>query len=191
MDIGQAAKHLDVSIKTIRRLVARGDLRAQRITIPTGSRLEFEVEDLEAYSRKTVHPEVVDKAMDNTQARGGQGPEVDTSGPQELDISEDVHRSSLPVSTVQTGAVFEEMAKAIVRALDTTGPPVAGAGVSIAGQIENLPDLLTVAPVAEYLQVGKSKVLSLLKAGQLRGIKGMGRGWKVKKEDLRKFVEGL
>ncbi len=41
------------------------------------------------------------------------------------------------------------------------------------------------------MRVGKQKVKVLLRTGQLRGIKGMGRGWKVKKEDLRKFLEEL
>ncbi len=45
--------------------------------------------------------------------------------------------------------------------------------------------------VAEVLGCGKSKVLSLLRENKLRGIKGIGRGWKIKKDDLRLFLEEL
>ena len=44
---------------------------------------------------------------------------------------------------------------------------------------------------AEVLGCGKSKVLSLLREGELRGIKGIGRGYKIKKGDLQRYIEEL
>lgn len=53
------------------------------------------------------------------------------------------------------------------------------------------PDLLTMDEVAGYLRVGPGKVRELLRAGKLRGVQGLGRGWRVKREDLRRFMEEL
>ncbi len=35
------------------------------------------------------------------------------------------------------------------------------------------------------------QIAFLIKEGEVRGIKGIGRGWKVKKRDLQRYIEEL
>ena len=48
--------------------------------------------------------------------------------------------------------------------------------------------LLTVAQVAEQLQLHERTVTSWLRQGYLRGFK-LGKEWRVSREDLRSFIE--
>ncbi|MBM2832640.1 MAG: Helix-turn-helix domain [Dehalococcoidia bacterium] len=189
MDIEEAAKHIGVSTKTLRRWVAQGRVQARRVSIPTGTRLEFDPQDLEGLTQK-VHPEAMDRALDTVDAFGGQGPWLDTTGHQPSAISQAVQPSLPPVSIHRTLDFLEYLAKIIAGALDTTGPR-GDSGVSTHGHLEDLPDLLTVDEVAGYLRVGPGKVRELLRSGRLRGVQGLGRGWRVKREDLRRFMEEL
>lgn len=194
MDIEEAARHLGVSTKTLRRWVAQGKLQARRVVIPTGTRLEFDPQDLENVPRESLHPEVLDRDLDMVDtpqpSNDGQCPIVDTTGHDTPFPSRDVQASLPVVSRSQTLAIFEDLAKAFVRAMDTTGHGRA-ADVSRSRQLGDLPDLLTVEEVADYLRVGKDRVRELLRSEKLRGIRGMGRGWRIKRENLQQFIEEL
>lgn len=194
MDIEEAARHLGVSTKTLRRWVAQGKLQARKVSIATGARLEFDPQDLEELSRERIHPRVMEdeplEFEDTALTRKGQDPGMDTNG----------HESALPSPAVQPSLnalpgpqsllVFEDLARALIRALDTNGH---GRTIDLSrdGQLQNLPDLLTMEEVVGYLRVSPTRVRDLLQTGKLRGIRGMGRGWRVKREDLRRFMEEL
>ncbi len=203
MDIEEAAEFLGVSVKTIRRLVSSGELSARRVKGKRGQRLEFIEEDLITFERReTTHPELLDKdgleadqekekLANNVQEKQ----KVDKDGPSLGQDAEDVQEITLPATLPKIVDFIELLSKSIAQNLDTkmdnSGPHEEVMVAAKGGQLDNLPDLLTLDEVSKFLRVGKEKVRQLLKSGDLRGIKGMGRGWKVKKEDLRKFVEEL
>ncbi len=115
VDIGEAAKKLNISVRSVRRLVASGELVAKKIRGTRGGKLDFSDSNLTEYLAN-----------------------------QEI-----------------TGKILED-----------------------------LPDLMSVDVVAKYLGVERPTVMEAIREDILRAIK-LGKGYKVKKEDLRKFVEEL
>lgn len=192
MDIEEAVRHLDVSTKTLRRWVSQGKLQARRIPGATHPRLDFSPEDLDALQRELVHPEVI---LDNVD-EAGQPPSTDdqfVQVPANLDkLGQPPQEDSLPVQVSSLSPIalniLEEIAKALQANLDKSGHQP--------GQTGKLPRqgfalLLSVEEAASYLGVSPAKIRELLREGKLRGIRGMGRGWRIKREDLKKFVEEL
>ncbi|MFD1040645.1 helix-turn-helix domain-containing protein [Virgibacillus byunsanensis] len=51
-------------------------------------------------------------------------------------------------------------------------------------------EIMTVAQVAEYLQLSEMTTYKLVQEGKISGFK-IGRHWRVKKEDLHEFIEEL
>lgn len=53
--------------------------------------------------------------------------------------------------------------------------------------LNDYPDILTVAEIAETLYIGKNRVYELLENGSIKGFR-IGRVWKVPKEALREYI---
>ncbi|MGM0845696.1 MAG: helix-turn-helix domain-containing protein [Bacillota bacterium] len=51
-------------------------------------------------------------------------------------------------------------------------------------------EIMTVAQVAEYLQLSEMTTYKLVQEGKIPGFK-IGRHWRVKREDLAEFIEQL
>jgi excisionase family DNA binding protein len=49
---------------------------------------------------------------------------------------------------------------------------------------------MTISQVAEYLQISEMTTYKLVQEGKMPGFK-IGRHWRVKKEDLKEFIEQL
>lgn len=175
MDIEEAAEYLGVSTKTLRRWVSQGRIQARRVPSPTGPRFDFDPQDLDGL-RVQHHPEVMpDK--ERLDKAGNDLPDVVPSDPS----------LTLPAAIPQALDILREMAESITEAvskgLDKTG--------TFDPTLSRLPALMTVDQAAGYLQASPTKVRELLREGKLRGIRGMGRGWRIKRDDLRRFVEEL
>jgi excisionase family DNA binding protein len=56
--------------------------------------------------------------------------------------------------------------------------------------LDSLADILTVQEVAEFLGVSESTVRGFLRDNTLHGVK-LGRGWKISKGSLKRFVKEL
>jgi excisionase family DNA binding protein len=54
--------------------------------------------------------------------------------------------------------------------------------------IDNLPDILTVKQLAEFLQVSELTVKRAIKSGELEAFKA-GRDWRIEKESVLKWVK--
>lgn len=67
--------------------------------------------------------------------------------------------------------------------MHTTSPAPAPAATSLLGA------LYTVAEVADYLRVSEMTVYRLIAAGDLGATK-IGRGWRIRANDLADYVEG-
>lgn len=55
---------------------------------------------------------------------------------------------------------------------------------------EDYPDILTIQELREILYIGRNRAYALLESGALRGIK-VGRSWRVSKDELLRYVNGL
>ena len=64
--------------------------------------------------------------------------------------------------------------------LDTKG------GVSLG--LDNLPDIVTVKQLAEFLQVSEITVKRAIKGGELKAFK-VGRDWRIEKESVFEWVK--
>lgn len=53
--------------------------------------------------------------------------------------------------------------------------------------LNDYPNILTVAEIAETLYIGKNRVYELLENGSIKGFR-IGRVWKVPKEALREYI---
>jgi excisionase family DNA binding protein len=53
--------------------------------------------------------------------------------------------------------------------------------------LENLPDVITVKQLAEFLQVSEMTVKRALKSGDLNGFK-VARDWRIEKEEVKKWL---
>lgn len=53
--------------------------------------------------------------------------------------------------------------------------------------LDNLPDVVTVKQLAEFLQVSEMTIKRALKSGSLKGFK-IGRDWRVEKEEVIKWI---
>jgi excisionase family DNA binding protein len=51
-------------------------------------------------------------------------------------------------------------------------------------------EIMTIAQVAEYLQISEITTYKLVNEGKIKAFK-IGRHWRVKKEDLTEFIEKL
>ncbi|WP_044783959.1 helix-turn-helix domain-containing protein [Bacillus thuringiensis] len=51
-------------------------------------------------------------------------------------------------------------------------------------------EIMTIAQVAEYLQISEISTYKLVKSGKIPAFK-IGRHWRVKKDDLGEFIEKL
>ncbi|MBI2876735.1 MAG: excisionase family DNA-binding protein [Candidatus Tectomicrobia bacterium] len=69
MDIEEASSYLGVSVRTLRRWVASGRVRAKKVSIPSGTCREFKREDLDGLKGKLL-PDVLDGAGENGQPEG-------------------------------------------------------------------------------------------------------------------------
>lgn len=62
-------------------------------------------------------------------------------------------------------------------------------------RLDDLPDILTVDDLVEYLNLGRNTVYTLLRSGQIRAIGGNGpnrffRSWRVSKKALVEYLNG-
>lgn len=175
MDIEEAAEYLGVSTKTLRRWVSQGRIQARRVPSPTGPRFDFDPQDLDGL-RVQHHPEVMPDRE-----------RLDKTGNDLPDVVPSDQPLTLPAAIPQALDILREMAGAITAAVSKS----LGKTGTIDPALSSLPALMTVDQAAGYLQVSPTKVRELLREGKLRGIRGMGRGWRIKREDLRRFVEEL
>lgn len=53
---------------------------------------------------------------------------------------------------------------------------------------DNLPDVVTVKQLAEFLQVSDQTILRALKSGDLIGFK-IGRDWRIEREEVKKWAK--
>lgn len=53
--------------------------------------------------------------------------------------------------------------------------------------LENLPDILTVKQLAEFMQVSEITIKRAIKSGELEAFKA-GRDWRIEKESVLKWV---
>ena len=53
--------------------------------------------------------------------------------------------------------------------------------------LNDYPDILTVAEIAETLYIGKNRVYELLENGSIKGFR-ICRVWKIPKESLREYI---
>jgi len=54
--------------------------------------------------------------------------------------------------------------------------------------LDNLPDIVTVKQLAEFLQISEQTVIRALKSNDLRGFK-VGREWRIEKESIMLWVK--
>jgi DNA binding domain, excisionase family len=54
--------------------------------------------------------------------------------------------------------------------------------------LDNLPDILTVKQLAEFMQVSEITIKRAIKAGELEAFKA-GRDWRIEKESILKWVK--
>lgn len=176
MNIKETAVYLGIHEKTLRRWLKQGKVSGKKTVGPHGEEYSFTLADIEAIKNgrkdETLHhPEVT----------------LSKSEPENVHSEQDNAHPTTQESSLALPVQSERVTMDILKALS----------LAIQGSkherltLDNAPELLTVDQVAEVLGCGKSKVLSLLREDELRGIKGIGRGWKIKKDDLRLFLEEL
>lgn len=54
--------------------------------------------------------------------------------------------------------------------------------------LENLPDVVTLQQLAEFLQVSEQTVRRFVKAGKIKAFK-LGKDWRFYKTDIEKWIE--
>lgn len=54
--------------------------------------------------------------------------------------------------------------------------------------LDNLPDILTVKELAEFIKVSDQTIARAIKAGELKAFK-VGREWRVEKEEVLKWIK--
>jgi excisionase family DNA binding protein len=54
--------------------------------------------------------------------------------------------------------------------------------------LEAYPDILTVKELREILYIGRNLAYALLESGTIRGFR-VGRDWRIRKDEVRRFVE--
>ena len=54
--------------------------------------------------------------------------------------------------------------------------------------LDQLPDIVSVKQLAEFLLVGEAKIKRALKSDELKGFK-VGRDWRVEKEEVLKWLK--
>lgn len=167
MDIKDAADKLGIGEKTLRTRIKEGLIQARKVHSRSGPKYEITEEELERFkSRKDagiVLPTVARVEKDGNQ--------VGKPGPISTSLVK-VDPGNLPS----------------YQPLPITLPPLRHK--EPLRFIDELPDILTVEEVAQYLGVGVSTVREYLKEGKLRGLK-LGRGWKISKDHLEAFRKKL
>lgn len=54
--------------------------------------------------------------------------------------------------------------------------------------LDNLPDIVSVKQLAEFLQVSEQTILRALKSGELKGFK-VARDWRIEKESVMQWLK--
>lgn len=169
MNRKEAAQFLGVSEKTVSRYVSGGRLKASRVR----GALDVSIEDLEALKEAIETPQPVPQKSETGQ-----------------DSSVLVPLKSSPKSD-PSNLVFDALARLLARELaqgDTPrqeGQSQPSHGVPISEKL-----LLTLDEAAELSGLSAARLRAAIGEGTLQGAK-IGRGWKIKKSDLKIFVKDL
>ncbi|MGE5444546.1 MAG: helix-turn-helix domain-containing protein [Ignavibacteriales bacterium] len=167
MDINQAAKVLKISTKTLRKYIKIGTIEARLVEGKTGKEWNLSDESIEEFKRGRVEG-VAFPGLEKTDKTGVERVEKPAKVPARMEKR----------GTVE--AAFQGVPISL-------GPPRASEPKRY---LDSLPDILDAKEVAEFLGVSQYTIRGFLKEGTLHGVK-LGKGWKVSKGSLEKFVREL
>jgi excisionase family DNA binding protein len=177
MNKHEAAKYLDISVRTLQRLTSTGEITAGEVRGRTGMVTDYTEEELDRYKQEQerraqdapryVRPTVVSGTPDGS-------PEI-----QGLARREGV--SITPV-TLDTGDTRDtpEMRVRMLAAFEAMASPV------------RITDKLTLSLAEAALLSGlsRNRLLEAIHASKLKA-KIIGRGWRIKRDDLDAYVKKL
>lgn len=163
MTIEEAAKALRVSTKTLRNYIKKGIIEARLVDGKTGKEWNIEPSSLEAF-KGNKELGLIFPTVEGLE-EGGKTTKA---------VARVEKPGTMEVPSFQGGII-------------SLGPPRASEPKRY---LDSLPDILSVAEVAAFLSVSSSTVRGFLKDRTLHGVK-LGRGWKVSRLSLEKFVREL
>lgn len=163
MNIDEAAKVLGVSTKTLRGYIKKGVIEARLVEGKTGKEWNIETSSLEAF-KKNKESGLIYPAVEG----------VEKSEKSSRAIARVEKPGGMEIPGFQGGVI-------------SLGPPRASEPKRY---LDALADILTVEEVAEFLGISQYSVRGFLKDGTLHGVK-LGKGWKISKSSLEKFVKEL
>jgi excisionase family DNA binding protein len=163
MNIDEAAKALGVSTKTLRGYIKKGVIEARLVEGKTGKEWNIEPSSLEAF-KENKESGLIYPAVEGVE-KGG--------------------RTGKAIARMEKPGTME--IPGFQGAVISLGPPRASEPKRY---LDSLPDILTVEEVAVFLSVSSSTVRGFLRDRTLHGVK-LGRGWKVSRLSLEKFIREL
>lgn len=164
MNIEEAAQVLGVSTKTLRNYIKRGFIEAKLVDGKTGKEWNIEPSSVEAF-KKNKESGLIYPAVEG----------VEESGKPAKAMARVEKRGTMELPGVQALPI-------------SLGPPRSSENTG--RYLESIPDVLSADEVATFLGVSVATVRDYLREGKLKGLK-LGRGWKISKSSLERFVKGL
>ncbi len=175
MNKHEAAKYLDVSVRTLQRLTSAGEISAGEVRGRTGMVTDYAKEELDRYKDEQAH-----NAQDGTRYVR---PHVTPGAPPESQgLARHEQGVSIAPVTLDTGDARDtpEMRTRMLAAFEAMASPV------------RLTDKLTLSLTEAALLSGLSRN-HLRQAIEDKKLKAriIGRGWRVKRDDLDAYVKKL
>jgi excisionase family DNA binding protein len=173
-----AAKYLDVSVRTLQRLTAQGEIAAGEVRGKTGMVTDYAEEELDRYKQEQER-----KAQDATRyVRPHVVPGIPSTPSEVQGLARREEGAPIAPVTLDTGDVRDtpEMRGRMLAAFEAMASPV------------RLADKLTLSLTEAALVSGLSRnyLRQAIKAGKLKA-RIIGRGWRVKRDDLDAYVRKL
>ena len=169
----EAAKFLGVSVRSVENYVKQGKIGVKYVKGSRGRKARYEQSELEelrnTLTQETHKPTLVPETS--------QSPE--NLAPQNYQLAETLEKFIIPIASA-----FTEMTRAVER-IEQKQPDQASISVPIESKI-----LLTLKEARALTSMSENSLREAIKAEELPA-KRLGRGWKIKRTDLDRYVENL
>ncbi len=168
MNKQEAAEYLDVSVRTLQRLTAQGEIIAGEVRGKTGMVTDYVKEELDRFKHEEEH-----KAQDATRYVR---PFVAPVTPDNATLNQ----TALVLGRAGNSPALVELIAALEQAHTSRTPPI-----PVADKLT-----LSLAEAAQLSGLSRGHLRQAIEEKKLKA-RIIGRGWRVKREDLESYVKKL